>query len=268
LKAPRRRGRLLLLGGLCAYAVGALLLRGGGIAAANGALAGAGGIGPRPLLAVAPAFLLLPESLAVGRLLAAPFLAAALGTVGALAAALSPVAARVEPGSHLTEPVFLRLPLEATLLSRGGVPGHAIRSWQGSAWLLPVENFFVEEQDPDGVWVRGASRSEVFLVSPEPLRSLSFRVSSLSDANVLTLTSGRGKVTVRFDSEGKRQGTPVELPVGSTARNIGFFAPGEPDYVYRFTLESSDGVIPLRRRLHGQDARYLGTFLDFTPEVR
>jgi hypothetical protein len=143
-----------------------------------------------------------------------------------------------------------------------------VQSWQGRAWLVPVENFFVEEQDPNGVWVRGGSRSEVVLVSPEPIRALTFRASSLSDANVLTLASEAGRVTVRFDSEGKRQGTPVELPLAESARDIGFFAPGEPDYVYRFTLESSDGVIPVRRRWHNQDARYLGTFLDFAAEVR
>lgn len=265
LKAPRGRHRMLLFAALVAFAVGALLLRGGGMATGSGAI---GGIGPRTLAAVAPAFLLLPESLAVGRLLAAPFLAAALWTAGALAAVLSPVAARVEPGAHLIEPAFLRLPLEATLLSRAGLPGYAVQSWQGSAWLVPVENFFVEEQNADGVWVRGASRSEVIVVSPQPLRRISFRASSLSDANVLTLASPRDRVTVRFDSEGKRQGTPVDLALRPTARDIGFFAPGTPDYVYRFTLESSDGVIPARRRWHNRDARYLGTFLDFASQVR
>jgi hypothetical protein len=271
LKAPRERHRMLLLAALVAYAVGGLIFRGGGLATGNGStgiVAGLGGIGPRPLAAVAPAFLLLPESLAVGRFLAVPFLAAALWTVGALAAALSPVAERVEPGAHLIEPAFLRLPLEATLLSRAGLPGYAVQSWQGSAWLVPVENFFVEEQNPDGVWVRGASRSEVIVVSPQPLRRVSFRASSLSDANVLTLASPRERVTVRFDSEGKRQGTPIELALRPTARDIGFFAPGTSDYVYRFTLESSDGVIPARRRWHNRDARYLGTFLDFASQVR
>lgn len=268
LKAPRDRSRMALLAAVAAYAAAALLLRGGGIATMGGSLAVGGGVGPVPLAPLLPAFLLLPESLAAGRLLSAPFLAAALWTSGALAASLSPVAARVEPGAHLLEPPFLHLPLETPLLSRAGLPGYALRSWQGSAWLVPVENFFVEEQDPNGVWVRGGSRSEVVVVSPSPLRALELRVSSLSGANVLTLRSGSGEVTVRFDSEGKRQGTPVELPLEESAREIGFFAPGEPDHVYRLTVESSDGVVPVRRRWHERDARYLGAFLDFGAEVR
>ena len=69
--------------------------------------------------------------------------------------------------------------------------------------------------------------------------------------------------------EGTPQGTPVDLALGSpAAQDVGFFAPGSPDYVYRFTIESSDGAIPARRRWHNRDPRYLGTFLDFTAPVR
>ncbi len=265
LRAAEARPRLLLLGAFAAYAVGVLLWRSDVLLAG-----GAGGpAGPRPLLAVAPAFLFLPESLRVGRWLLAPFLAAGLWTSGVLAASLSTVAARVEPGAHLTEAPFLRLPLETTLLSRDGLPGYALQSWKGSAWLVPVESFFVEERNPDGVWVRGASRSEVVVVSPQPLRRITALASSLSDQNALTLESGAERLTVRFDSEGKRQGTPVDLALAApSARDIGFFAPGTPDYVYRFTIESSDGAIPARRRWHNRDPRYLGTFLDFTAPVR
>ena len=69
---------------------------------------------------------------------------------------------------------------------------------------------------------------------------------------------------VRFDTDAKRNGTPVELRLEPVARNLGFF-PGAPEeYFYRFTLESTDGVMPARRDPKNQDFRYLGTFLDFT----
>lgn len=258
LRAPRERHRSLLLAALAAYVVGFLLWHG------DSYQGSAGLPGSRYLAAVAPVFLLLPARLAAGRWLVAPFLAAALWTSGALAGALSPVAERIQAGAQLLEPAYLRLPLETTLLGRQGPPGYAAQSWQGAVWLVPVESFYVEEKNADGVWVRGASRSQVIVVSPQPLRRLAFVASSLSDQNVLTLDSGADRLTVRFDSEGKRNGTPVDLALEPMARDLGFFAPGAPDYVYRFTIATTDGVVPARRSRKNHDPRYLGAFLDFT----
>ncbi|HEX9941327.1 MAG TPA: hypothetical protein VGG03_04870, partial [Thermoanaerobaculia bacterium] len=93
---------------------------------------------------------------------------------------------------------------------------------------------------------------------------LAFSVRSLAAANELVLDSGADRLRVRFDTEGKREGTPVELAVEPVARDLGFFSPSGRDYFYRFTLETTGGLVPARRDPGSRDARDLGVFLDFT----
>ena len=83
---------------------------------------------------------------------------------------------------------------------------------------------------------------------------------------MLTLDSGADRLTVRFDTEGKRGGTPVELAVQPVARDLGFFPASPRERFYRFTLETTAGVVPARVEPRSQDPRYLGVFLDFTGE--
>ena len=116
--------------------------------------------------------------------------------------------------------------------------------------------------------MRGGTRSEVIVVSPKPLPRLAFTAWSLAPANVLTLDSGGDRLTVRFDTEGKRTGTPVELaapPRGPRPRLLPrSAAPGER--FYRFTFDTSAGLVPARVDPKSHDPRYLGVFLDFTGE--
>jgi hypothetical protein len=111
--------------------------------------------------------------------------------------------------------------------------------------------------------VRGGTRSEVIVVSPQPLSRLDFLVHSISDDNDLTLASNQDLLRVRFDTEGKRNGTPVDLAVEPVARNLGFFP---RDTFYRFTLETTGGLVPARLNRGNGDPRDLGVFLDFTGE--
>lgn len=130
--------------------------------------------------------------------------------------------------------------------------------------VVPKQNWFAEERHPNGVWVRGASRSEVILVAPEPVERIHFTAYSLSDQNVLTVESDEEEVTVRFDTEAKRQGTPVDLRLEPVAQNLGFLPGAKQEYFYRFVLTTTDGIMPARRDPQSQDFRYLGVFLDFT----
>jgi hypothetical protein len=162
-------------------------------------------------------------------------------------------------------PTFQALPLELTLLANGRIPGYWIRGWGEAVWITPKHNVFADERHPNGVWVRGGSRSQVVLVAERPLPVLRLTARSLVAENVLTLDSGEDRVTVRFDSEAKRIGTPIELRLEPVARDLGAFFPGARHEVYyRFTLESTAGMMPARRDPGSQDYRYLGTFLDFT----
>ncbi|HEX5716219.1 MAG TPA: hypothetical protein VF179_08675, partial [Thermoanaerobaculia bacterium] len=204
-----------------------------------------------------PALLFLPARLPARWSLIPPYAAAGLWTVVAVAGAIVP------PPPHAGEiPTFRALPLELTLLGEGvQLPGYAVRNWGQGLWIVPRAAFWVDEGNPNGVWVRGASTSEVVVVSPKPLREVRFLAHSYAEENEMVAESAAERVLVRFDSEGKRNGAPVALVLEPAATGLGLLPTG--DWVYRFTLTVSDGIIPARRLAGNQDPRFLGVFLDF-----
>jgi hypothetical protein len=246
LLGPKDRSRHLLLAALLAYIGLVLIGHPHDFAGAPGFLGG------RYLALVYPAFLFLPGRLEARWSLALPYAAAGLWTAVALTGSASPA--------------FQRLPLELTLLPGDHLPGFSAQTWGGAVWIVPQSAFFAGEHHPHGVWVRGATRSEVIVVSPKPLARLAFTVYSLAADNVLTLDSGADRLTVRFDTEGKRGGTPVDLAVKPVARDLGFFPASPRELFYRFTLETTSGVVPARVDPKSHDPRNLGVFLDFTGE--
>ncbi len=257
---PKDRSRHLLLGTLLIYIVAVLLLHPRGFAGEPDFL------GSRYLAIVYPAFLFLPGRIGsqrgARRSLVLPFVAAGLWTAAAVMGSLSKLAPEAPLQLHTQAPSFQRLPLELTLLPGESLPGYIAQTWGDALWIFP-RTFFAEERHPHGVWVRGGTRSEVIVVSPKPLSRLSFLVYSLSGDNELILTSNADRFRVRFDTEGKRNGTPVELAVEPVARNLGLFP---RDHFYRFTLETTGGLVPSRYDRKSADLRNLGVFLDFTGE--
>jgi hypothetical protein len=261
LRGPRDRSRHLLLAAAAAYCLLILVLR------PYNYHGGAGFVGNRYFASVYPAMLFLPARMGARRSLALPFAAAGLWTASVVAVPLLQVAPEATLQAHVRSATFQALPLELTLLANGRVPGYWIRGWGDAIWITPKHNFHAEERHPHGVWVRGASRSEVVLVTTEPLDALRFTARSIAPENTLILDSGVDRVVVRFDTEGKRLGAPVELRLEPVARDLGAFLPTAPaEYYYRFTLESTAGIVPARRDPKSGDLRYLGTFLDFTGE--
>jgi hypothetical protein len=248
--SSRDRSRHLLLAALAAYVVSVLL------AHPNDFAGGPGFLGSRYLAVLYPAFLFLPGRISVRRSLVLPFAAAGLWTALAVVSAAS-----LQPYAQAR--AFQRLPLELTLLPGDRLPGFVDQAWRGTVWVLPSGSFFAEERHPHGVWVRGGTRSEVIVVSPEPISQVAFIAYSLSDDNEMILDSGADHLRVRFDTEGKRNGTPVELAVRPAARNLGFLP---RDFFYRFTLETTGGFVPARHDPKSHDPRDLGVFLDFTGE--
>jgi len=214
-------------------------------------------LGNARLAVLYPALLFLPGRLPARWSLIPAYTAAGLWTAVAVAGAIVP------PPPHTGEiPTFQALPLELTLLGEGvQLPGYAVRNWGQGLWIVPRATFWVDEGQPDGVWVRGASTSEIVVISPKPLRQVRFRARSFAEENELVAASGAERVLVRFDSEGKRSGAPVTLALEPAASGLGFLPSG--DRVYRFTLSVSDGIIPARRLPGNPDPRYLGVFLDF-----
>lgn len=260
LAGPRDRAGHLLLAAVAGYCLFILLLRPFDWRGSPDDL------GDRAFALVYPALVFLPGHFRLRRpgLALLPFAAAGLWTVPALAMPVPALAHEPTPQEHVRAPAFRALPLELTLLAGHDLDGWAARTWGQAVWIVPRESFFVDEPHPNGVWVRGASRSEVVMVSPTRVRRVRLVVYSLAPENELTLDSGEERVRVRFDSEAKRNGTPIDLKVAPAARNLGFFAASAGEFVYRLTVTSTDGLVPARRDPNSPDLRYLGTFLDFT----
>jgi len=160
---------------------------------------------------------------------------------------------------------FRALPLELSLLGEGvQLPGYRLRSWGETVWALPLATSWPEEGHPNGVWLKGDSTSDIVVVSPQPLKTIRFFAHSLTGENELLADGGAERVLVRFDSDAKRNGTPVDLAVEPAARGLGILPGAKEEWVYRFTLRVSGGIIPARRLPGSQDPRYLGAFLDLT----
>lgn len=257
LAGPKDRSRNLLLAALGVYVLSVLLTHPHDFAG------GSGFLGSRFLAVIYPAFLFLPGRISMRWSLALPYAAAGLWTAAAVAGSLPRLVPEAVFQPHTEAPAFQRLPLELTLLPGDHLPGFFTQTWGNALWIVPRRSFFAEERHPHGVWVRGSSRSEVIVVSPVPLSRLAFTVYSLAADNELILDSGVDRLLVRFDTEGKRNGTPVELAVEPVARGLGFFP---RDCFYRFTLETTGGLVPSRSDPKSRDPRYLGAFLDFTGE--
>jgi hypothetical protein len=257
---PRDRSRHLLAASLVVYGIAVLLVHPNDFAGAPGF------VGSRYLAAVYPAFLFLPGRVDVRRSLILPYMAAGLWTALAVVGSLPRVVSESFK-AQTAAPVFLRLPLELTLIPGGRLPGYEAQTWNGAVWIVPRRTFFIDSRQPQGVWVRGSSRSEVIVVSPRPVPRLSFLAYSLAANNELRLDSGVDRVRVRFNTQGKREGTPITLAMRAAAKDLGFFSqPGER--YYRFTLETTGGLIPARHDPQSRDTRDLGVFLDFTPQAR
>jgi hypothetical protein len=254
---PKERARHLVLAALGVYVLGVLLFHPHDFAG------GAGFLGSRYLAVAYPAFLFLPGRIAARRSLALPYAAAGLWTATALAGALPQLAPDAVLDLHTSSAAFQRLPLELTLLPDDHLPGFFTQTWGNAVWIEPRRGFFAEERHPHGVWVRGATRSEVIVVSPVPLSRLAFTAYSLAADNELILASGADRLRIRFDTEAKRNGTPADLAVEPVAPNLGFFP---RDFFYRFTLETTGGQVPARSDPKSRDPRDLGVFLDFTGE--
>lgn len=215
---------------------------------------GPGALGNARFAVLYPILLFLPGRLSVRRSLVLPFAAAALWTLPALV-----------PGATLDLPAFRALPLELTLLGDGvQIPGHRVRVWGETMWVLPMATSWPDEGHPNGAWIKGASTSEVVVVSPKPIERIQFNVHSLTDDSEMLVDSGAERVLIRFDSEGKRNGAPLDLAVEQTASNLGILPGAGEEHVYRFTVTVSGGIIPARHLPGSHDPRYLGVFLDVT----
>lgn len=258
LAGPRDRLGWLVLAAVAAYLLFFFLVRPGNY---HG---GAGFIGNRYFAGVYPALLFLLSRFDARRTLLLPFAAVALWTASVVAVPVQQIAPSATLQSHVRSPTFQRLlPLELTLLRGGRIPGYWFENYGQGTWVLRKDNFFGHEDHPQGIWVRGGSRSEVIVVSPVPLETVWFTAYTPIAGNTVSAESDVDRVEVHFPDPGM-QGLPVELAVEPVARDLGFLAGARHEYFYRFTLEVADGWLPLHTDPESRDSRFLGAFLSFT----
>lgn len=193
-----------------------------------------------PVLAAAyPLFLLLAPGLTASRLLALPIVAAGLWTAPALSRWL-----RAGSASELVRsarlPTFRLLPQELTRFAAAERYGLAVIDGRQDRWVLPAECSAGAVEDGLRVW-SGCS-GEVWVVAPSPRRRLRLTTRTRAEDARLVLASERQQVAVRFDSRGKRAGTPLELSLTPRTRDLGNFFGRE--YYYRLTLVTADGSAP------------------------
>src|SRR4029078_6504231 len=117
-----------------------------------------------------------------------PYAAAGLWTALAVVGSLPRVVSESFKAQTAAS-IFLRLPLELTLIPGGRLPGYEAQTWGGSVWIVPQRTFFTDARQPEGVWVRGSARSEVIVVSPRPIARLTFLAYSFAAENELRLDS-------------------------------------------------------------------------------
>jgi hypothetical protein len=272
LRGPGGRSRHLVAAAVLAYLLVAGLGFAGGFAdAAVPGAAGAAAAGSRAVALVYPVLLFLPRTLRGGRALLLPFAAAGLWTAPALAVAASGIASDYLLEIPARGPAYRTLPLELELLAEGRLPGYLVfdrfPEAQGGLWLVPRETFFATERHPDGVWVRGASRSEVYVVAAGPVDAVRFAAKSLSAESEMTVTGAAERLLARFDTEGKRGGVPVAVRPELVAKGLGWFLREQPEdeRIYRFVLDVTGGAVPARIDPGSGDTRYLGVFLELEP---
>lgn len=257
LRGPRERSRATLALAFVPWLLGA---------AFTGFGEPRSGLGSTLLAGAYPAFLLLAPRWRWGWTALAGGLAAALWTAPATLTAL---AGAGQPASFDLLPLELDR-LRPAVLGREslglGLPGYRGRVFGDAVWWLPERTCYLDENHRRGVWVRGESRSRLVVIAPGASTTLPLSLAAVSPRAAIRLEGGGDELRVRFDSEGKRQGVAVALPVRAVATDRGSFFPAESYYLLDLAVDS--GGVPARLDPRSRDRRYLGVFLDIAGEGR
>lgn len=200
---------------------------------------GGGFLGNRYFVSVYPAFLFLvtrvsprwsvPAGCAYAGLFLGPILFAPFGLGGP------------EPTlqAHARSLPYRLFPVELTLRN---VPGYQ-RVALGNLRVLGSREVMLPQGE--AIWVRGASRTELWFLSEKPLASLDFRVQSFAPQNRVRVDFGDAHRDLRFGRAG--EATEMALVPGKGGL---LYRLGETFHVYRMLVRSASGrVQPWMREL-------------------
>ncbi|HYG62595.1 MAG TPA: hypothetical protein VEL74_08425, partial [Thermoanaerobaculia bacterium] len=134
--------------------------------------------------------------------------------------------------SHVRNAPFRFFPME---LSLRNVPGYE-RFVMGGLRIIGRKDLFLPHGGP--LWVRGASRTELYVSSAEPIERMVFLVQSIAPNNRVTLDSGSNREVLSMKrGEEQRVELPLERPF--RVRIVG----GRKLYYYRLVVTTSTGRV-------------------------
>lgn len=227
---------------------------------ANNWIGGGGTLGSRYFMTFYPAlFFVLPAGLGV------------LGAVSAWSVAalflaqilLSPFASSHHPSRHTVTFPFKLLPPELTILhnlpfNTNPRARRATVDDPRSFFLYFLDdNTYFGEPDIGGFWVRGESRAEVVIRTPDPVETLVLELRNGSGGDnriTATLSGERHVVTLAPDERATVEFTP--------GRGLAY----EGTLLYRFIVGSEGGFVPKLHDPWSGDNRHLGVLV--RPRVR
>ncbi len=216
---------------------------------------GAGVLGNRYFMNFYGAFLfLLPPITSV----AAAFVPWIIGGLFTAQIALNPFYYSWKPQQHMKHGPLRWLPIELSLVNDLPVNTDVerVRVLFGTTPRFQIyfldDNAYAKEQE--FFWVRGRSRADLLLKTPDPASRLKLTLRTGAVAADLVITAGGQRITRHV---AKEDGTVLEVPIGA-----GF--PYKGTRVWPVTIAVSSGFVPLFTS-DNLDYRYLG--VQVTPEL-
>ena len=218
-------------------------------------LGGGGFVGNRYFTAAYPCLFFLVREIRPAWLVAVGYASAGLFLGPLLITPLGVVVNEPTLQAHVRNQPFPRLPIEWSLA----------RELAGYRYLPRADVVFHGRRDElvgrrEEVWVHGAKKVEINLISTDPRRSFAFDVRNLAPDNEIELCMDGTCRTLTFDdvpSRGLRQRVVFPVQAGKRLPRAG---PQAETFRYRLTVDTAWGEQP-RWRGSGQERFYLGAAL-------
>ena len=164
---------------------------------------------------------------------------------------LNPFYSSFHPHEHAKAGPLRWLPIELTLVNDLPINVRTDRVRQLFGQQPRFQIYFLDDnalpRDGDSFWIRGRSRADLLLKTPEPARLLALTVENGPLPTTVTVTVDGREVDAAL---GRGETTTLQIPVGP-----GF--PYQGTRVWTVTIAADTGHVPLFD-VGGEDARYLG----------
>ena len=201
---------------------------------------GGGFVGNRYFINVYPAFLFLVTAIRPAWL---PVVGSALGAIFLGSILFTPWGAPVPKASmqaHVRGGLFRYFPFELSL--RHKIPNYSSFGFRGVGFLGRSDVFEVADEPTGVMWTRGATRTEIWLYSNEPLERMLFDVITWNPDNEIVLELPGVREVLSFDgaTESPDNLRRVDLRPSEPSR-VRRRRNGSSEYLYRMLVRSRTG---------------------------